>query len=289
MIRRAVFAWTALLVAGCVPLARGQTSSKARLDAFAKLPDWSGLWEFDAYVGEGLGQTLSAEGLRKARAYAAAMNPSFTPAWQPKVDEARRKQEAALAADPSQPPAGLPPCAATPFPATMMPGFFEWRVTPEEATLISSQNNSVRHIYTDGRHHPPADELWPTTAGDSIGHWEGDTLVVDTVAMKYPSIFMAAEQASFALSPLSDKLHATERIRMVNHNEMQIELTVVDPVALTQPVHVTITHERVMNFSRMEDTRDADCDALTDRNPVVNGRFTTVVKPAPATPVEPRR
>jgi hypothetical protein len=284
MIRRAVFVLTALLMASGVYFAQGQTSSKARLEAFAKLPDWSGLWEFDAYVGEGLGQTLSPAGLRKARAYAAAMRPTFTAEWQPKVDEARRQQEAAFAADPNQPPAGLPPCAATPFPATMMPGFFEWRVTPEEATLISSQNNSVRHIYTDGRPHPPADELWPTTAGDSIGHWEGDTLVVDTVAMKYPSIFMAAEQASFALSPLSDKLHATERIRMVNHDEMQIELGVEDPVALAQPVHVTILHERVKDFARMEDTRDADCDPATDRNPVVNGRFTTVVKPATATP-----
>jgi len=277
---------TALLVAGCVQFARGQTSSKARLEAFAKLPDWSGLWEFDAYVGEGLGQTLSPAGLRRARAYAAAMRPTFTPEWQPKVDEARRQQEAAFAADPNHPPAGLPPCAETPFPATMMPGFFEWRVTPEEATLISSQNNSVRHIYTDGRPHPPADELWPTTAGDSIGHWEGDTLVVDTVAMKDQSIFLAAEQASFALAPLSDKLHATERIRMVNHNEMQIELTVADPVALAQPVHVTITHERVKNFDRMEDTRDADCDSATDRNPVVNGRFTTIVKPATAAPAQ---
>ena len=287
MIRRAVLVGMALLVAGCVQLAHGQASSKARLDAFAKLPDWSGLWEFDAYVGEGLGQTLSPEGLRKARAYAAAMNPSFTAAWQPKVDETRRLQEAARAADPNQPPAGLPPCAATPFPATMMPGFYEWRVTPEETTLITSQNNSVRHIYTDGRPHPPADELWPTTEGDSIGHWEGDTLVVDTVAMKNPSIFLAAERASFAVSPLSDRLHAIERVRLVNQNEMQIQLTVDDPVALARPIRVTITHERVRGFNRMEDTRDADCDATTDRNPVVNGRFTTVVKPAPAAPVEP--
>jgi len=169
----------------------------------------------------------------------------------------------------------------------MMPGFYEWRVTPEETTLISSQNNSVRHIYTDGRAHPPTDELWPTPMGDSIGHWESDTLVVDTVSMKYPSIFMAAEQASFAVSPLSDRLHATERIRMVNHDEMQIELTADDPVALAKPVHITITHERVRDFNRMEDTRDADCDAATDRNPVVNGRFTIIVKPASPTPAEP--
>ena len=286
MIRRAVFIIATLLVAGCVHFAQGQTSSKARLEALAKLPDWSGLWEFDAYMDESVGQELGPEGLRRARAYAAAMQPTFTLEWQPKVDEARKAQAVALAADPSQPPVRLSPCAESPFPATMMPGFYEWRVTPEETTLISSQNNSVRHIYTDGRGHPPTDELWPTTMGDSIGHWEGDTLVVDTVAMRYPSIFLAAEQASFAVWPLSDRLHATERIRMVNHNEMQIDLTADDPIALAKPIRITITHERVRGFDRMEDTRDADCDAVTDRNPVVNGRFTTVVKPATATPVE---
>jgi len=286
MIRRAVFIITALLVAGCVHFAQGQTSSKVRLKAFAKLPDWSGLWEFDAYLDESVGQELGPEGLRRARAYAAAMQPTFTPEWQPRVDEARKAQAAALAADPNQPLATHSPCAESPFPATMLPGFYEWRVTPEETTLISSQNNSVRHIYTDGRGHPPADDLWPTTMGDSIGRWEGDMLVVDTVAMRYPSIFLAAEQASFTVSPLSDRLHAIERVRMVNRDEMQIQLTADDPIALAKPIHITITHVRVKGFDRMEDTRDADCDVSTDRNPVVNGRFTTIVKPTPATPTE---
>jgi len=288
MIRRTIVI-VALLVEGCIHFAQGQTSSKARLAAFAKLPDWSGLWEFDAYIDESVGQELGPEGLRRATAYAAAMRPTFTPEWQPKVDETRKAQAAASASDPNQPLAGGSPCAEAPFPATMLPGFYEWRVTPEETTFISSQNNSIRHIYTDGRGHPPADELWPTPMGDSIGHWEGDTLVIDTIAMKYPNIFMAAEQASAVVRPLSDKLHATERVRMVNHDEMQIQLTADDPIALAKPIHITIVHERVRNFNRMEDTRDADCDASTDRNPVVNGRFTTIVNPAAAKAAEPTK
>jgi len=277
------------LVAGCLCTAQAQWSSKERLKAFSKLPDWSGLWEFDAYVGEGAGQVLSAEGLRKARAYAAAMRPSFTSSWQPKVDAARKAQAAAIAADPYQPP-GFSGCAALPFPATMMPGFYEWRVTPEEATLMSSQL-SVRHIYTDGRSHPPADELWPTTMGNSVGHWEGDTLVVDTISMRFPVIIVVAEpfEPSFSTGPLSPELHATERIRMVNHDEMQIQLTAEDPIALAKPIKMTITWERVKDFDRMEDTRDASCDPTTDRNPVVNGRFTTIVNPSARTPAEPKK
>jgi hypothetical protein len=277
----------AALLGGCVCLAQAQTSSKERIKAFAKLPDWSGLWEWDAYVGEGVGQILSPEGLRKAKAYAAAMHPTFTPAWQPKYDQAKKAFEDAVAADPSQPP-GRTTCGVAPFPATMLPGFYEWRVTPEETTLISSQG-AVRHIYTDGRPHPPADELWPTSEGNSIGHWDGDTLVVDTITIRNPTIFLAVEPFDFpdTTGPLSDELHAIERIRMVNHDEMQIEFTVEDPVALAKPINMTIIHERVRNFDRMEDTRNGDCDAATDRNPVVNGRFTTIVKPGPSTPAKP--
>jgi len=279
---------TALLLGGCLCGAQAQTSSKERIEAFTKLPDWSGLWEFDVYVGESLGQELSPAGSRKANAYAAALRPAFTPGWQLKYDQAKKAYEDEVAANSDRPLAGLAPCAVTPFPATMGPGFYQWRVTPEEATLISSQNNSVRHIYTDGRPHPSADELWPTAEGNSIGHWEGDTLIVDTVAIKDPSIFVIAEpfQFAFTTGPLSNEMHATERIRMVNHDEIQIQLTADDPIALAKPIHMTITHERVKNFDRMEDTRDADCNVVTDRNPVVNGRFTTVVKPAPAGSVE---
>jgi hypothetical protein len=140
----------AALLAGCLLAAQAQSSSKERVEAFAKLPDWSGLWEFDAYVGEGVGQVLSPEGLRKAKAYADAMHPTFTPAWQPKYDQAKKAFEDAVAADPNQPP-GFSPCGVTPFPATMMPGFYQWRVTPEETTLISSQNNSVRHCRVSER------------------------------------------------------------------------------------------------------------------------------------------
>ena len=290
MTRRTGLMMAVLLLVGGIKLVQAQTSSQERVEAFAKLPDWSGLWEWDVYVGEGVGQVLSPEGLRKAKAYAATMRPTFTPAWQPKYEQARKAMDDAVAANPDEPPVGLSPCAVAPFPATMMPGFYEWRVTPEEATLISSQGG-VRHIYTDGRPHPQADELWPTTEGNSIGHWDGDTLVVDTVAIRNPSIVVIAEpfEPAFSTGPLSTELHAIERIRMVNHDEMQIQLMLEDPVALTKPIHMTITHERVRNFDRMEDTRDADCDAVTDRNPVVNGRFTTVVKPAPATPAEPSK
>jgi len=147
---------------------------------------------------------------------------------------------------------------------------YEWRVTPEETTLISTMG-SVRHIYTDGRSHPPKDELWPTRMGDSIGHWEGDTLVVDTIATK-PRIYMGELSGFFV--PMSDQLHFTERIRMVNHDQMQIEFKTQDPVALAKPIEVRMNYARVTDLNRMIDENECEDN---DRDPVINGRFTTVV------------
>src|SRR3974377_832862 len=105
MVRRAIGMVAALLLAGCVYTVRAQTSSKARIKAVAKLPDWSGLWQFDMWTDELDGQQIGPEGLRKAKAYATAMEAKFTPAWQPKIDQLRKAAEAARAADPNNPPA----------------------------------------------------------------------------------------------------------------------------------------------------------------------------------------
>ena len=271
VMRSAASAIAIALLSGCIYPAHAQTSSKKRVEAFAKLPDWSGIWELDAFVGQADGQQFSAEGQRELKAYAAAMRPSFTPEYQAKYDEIRKKVEEAVAADPAHPPATHQPlCEAPPFPATSSPGMFEWRVTPEETTFISTVG-AVRHIYTDGRSHPPVDELWPTLMGDSIGHWEGDTLVVETIATRN-RLYMGELSGYFV--PMSDQLHFTERIRRINPNQMQIDYTVEDPVALTKPIHTTIKYARVTDFNRM--VEETDCEQ-NERDPIVDGRFRTVV------------
>ena len=294
MIRRTIVVAAALLLAGCVYFARAQSSSKARLKAFAKLPDWSGLWEFDIWNDELDGQQIGPEGMRRAKVYAAAMQAAtFTPEWQSKLDQLKKVADAAKNADAADPPAfeefgRFGGCGWTPgFPATMMPGTNEWRVTPEETTLITLMG-SVRHIYTDGRSHPPKDELWPMSQGDSIGHWEGDTLVVDTVSIRSPVYLPGLGRgAGVPFVPMSNELHTVERIRMVNHDQMQIQFALEDPIALAKPINVTLTWNRVKDINRMEQNADDCDDPAADRNAIVNGRYTTVVKPTPTTPTEP--
>jgi hypothetical protein len=283
--------WRAIVVAAllgcCFCGAHAQkSSSKERVEAFAKLPDWSGIWQLDMWADELDGQQLGVEGLRRAKTYAAAMRPSYTPAWQPKADQFRKMVEAAFAPDPSPRGGGGGCNVVFRFPATMAPGYYEWRVTPEETTLVNSVG-SIRHIYTDGRSHPPKDELWPTNQGDSVGHWDGDTLIVDTVAVKPIRMILASgEQLLAAVGPFSDKLHAVERVSMVNQDQMQIQFTIDDLVALAKPMNLTITWVRVKDLNRMEEN-EQECDPGDDRNPVVNGRMMTLIKPAPATSSEP--
>ncbi|HET8697544.1 MAG TPA: hypothetical protein VFO94_08675 [Gammaproteobacteria bacterium] len=260
----------ALAAVAALPV-HAQTSSKERIEAFAKLPDWSGLWEPNVFVGEGIGQSLSASGAQAGAAILGAKVP-FNAEWQAKFDAAKKAADEAAAADPAHPPApAYNNCGSPPFIMNMMsPAIYQWRITPEETTIVDTING-IRHIYTDGRSHPPQDELWPTRTGDSVGHWEGDTLVVDTVAIK-PDLLLSG----FTSIRMSDQLHFVERMRRVSRDELQDELTLLDPVALTAPFKVTFAFKRVTDTNRMID--ETECDSTTDRNPIVNGRFTFEAK-----------
>jgi hypothetical protein len=263
-----IVAAATLLVGGCM---QNEPPQDPRVAAFAKLPDWSGLWEPNVFVGEGIGQALSAEGIKNGAPILTAKMP-FNAEWQAKFDAIKKEHDDAVAADPDHPPApSYAPCSAPPFLLGIIsPTLSQWRITPEEVTFIDTIG-FIRHIYTDGRSHPPADELWPTKMGDSVGHWEGDTLVVDTVAIK-PRLVLF----SFLPLQMSDQLHFVERVRLASHDEIEDQLTVEDPVALTEPFKITLKYARVTDATRMID--EAECDETTDRNPIVNGRFTSITE-----------
>ena len=88
--------------------------------------------------------------------------------------------------------------------------------------------HSWRVIYMDGRPHPTGDDLRPTFLGHSIGHWEGDTLVVDSVGFNEKQWFGGSY-------PMTDKLHLIERISRPNLKTLSYEFTIDDPGAYTQP------------------------------------------------------
>jgi hypothetical protein len=115
-------------------------------------------------------------------------------------------------------PPGVPMIYTNAFP-------METIQTPGRVMMFFEYDHYVRQIFTDGRDHPK--NANPTWMGDSIGRWEGDTLVVDTTG------FNDKTWLDNRGHPHSDALHVVERIRRVGHNTLTIDITVEDPKAYT--------------------------------------------------------
>jgi len=101
----------------------------------------------------------------------------------------------------------------------------EFLLTPGKVTIVIEAYTQVRHIYTDGR--PLPSDPDPTFFGTSVGHWEGDTLVAESVGFE-----KVPRGINF---PYSDKMKIVERFHLTDPDTMTIETTVVDPEALTMP------------------------------------------------------
>ena len=117
-------------------------------------------------------------------------------------------------------PPGLPRVYLHPFPMQIiqMPG----------EVLILFEYDSMRHqVFTDGRKHD--ETLGPQWMGDSIGHWEGDTLVTDT------NNFNDKTWVDRVGHPHSDQLHLVERFHRVDHGHLNVDITIEDPKAYTKP------------------------------------------------------
>jgi len=116
-------------------------------------------------------------------------------------------------------PPGVPRIYLQPFPMEIIQ-------TPQRVMMFFEFNHFVRQIWTDGRPHNT--DLGGTWLGDSIGKWEGDTLVVDTVG------FNDKTWVDRAGHPHSEALHVVERIRRMD-NVLQDDITIEDPKAYTKP------------------------------------------------------
>ena len=100
--------------------------------------------------------------------------------------------------------------------------------TPSQFVLLAEQETTFRIIYTDGRPHQKNPE--PQYNGDSIGHCEGDTLVVDVVGLD-TQMWIPGAGGWF----VSDALHLSERWRRPDANTLIYEATIEDPKVLTKP------------------------------------------------------
>jgi hypothetical protein len=99
--------------------------------------------------------------------------------------------------------------------------------TPKEVIELFEYDHMVRHIFTDGRKHP--DDFTPSYNGHSIGHWEGETLVVDTIGLNGKTWLDRVGH------PNSDQMHIIERIHRVDDKTLQVDFTFDDPKSYVKP------------------------------------------------------
>jgi hypothetical protein len=106
-----------------------------------------------------------------------------------------------------------------------------------------------------GSKHTPADEIFPTFSGESIAHWEGDALVVDTIGLN------KTNEIEWGV-PNSGDMHIVERFRLLPEGRLEIKQQVIDPGALAKPWEVVRTYTRQPDLQPYE---QAYCVTAIDR------------------------
>ncbi|HLI86197.1 MAG TPA: hypothetical protein VKV17_19945 [Bryobacteraceae bacterium] len=123
---------------------------------------------------------------------------------------------------------------------------------PKMILIEYEANNGLRHIYLDGRKLPAQGEVQPWWYGYSVGHWEGDTLIVETNNLR------GAEDSKFDGwldvngSPYSEQAKFIEKIRRPAYDHLQIDMTVDDPKSYTKPWTVRVDQRLIVDQDLIE-------------------------------------
>jgi len=236
--RARVMKWSGNVLFFMTSVLLGLPVVAADLPQFDELPDWSGTWSrrgdtvFDhgTWTLNGVpadpnspGAGVSAPGTRA--------NPPYNDEWEAIYREHLALRDAGLFPDP------LTRCISHGFPRifnALAP--VEFVVRPEQTWILAEHTRATMRIYTDGSDHPPVDQRWHNFYGHSVGHWEGDTLIFTTVALKgWRDHDSVLDRSGLVLS---DQAHATTRIRRTDEegeDMLLVEITLEDPLALTEP------------------------------------------------------
>ena len=170
-----------------------------------------------------------SDGSRGRAANAPKLTPEYLAKWQA-ISKAR------IAGDSSSD--NTLKCLPPGMPAMMNMAYgMEVMQTKDKITFFSELNDALRRVYLDGRKPTQLVLDDPTYAGFSTGHWEGDTLVVETVALNDKSYIEG-------FTPHSDRMTVKERIRFIAPGVLQDRITVTDPMALVEPWETVKTYRK---------------------------------------------
>jgi hypothetical protein len=284
----AIVAAAAFTLAGCQkstpgvteeaqsPAAPAENLGAAWGDQLDKLPDWTGQWFMgDGFSFPGRAQTVLAPdpaGKEGGFSYGelpgtyfkgAPYKPEYQKIYDEKVRVAREQFKVFDSMGSCVVPHGMPRILGG------GPGPTEFLITPEKTTIIWDYMNEMVRVYTDGRPHPEPGTFEPAVMGHSIGHWEGQTLVVDTTNMR-------ASAYDRSGAPHSEQVHVVTRITQKDPDTMELGMTIDDPVMLTGPWKVTRTMRRMgAAGTPVLDIEGSYCE--NNRNPVSEDGQTAVL------------
>jgi hypothetical protein len=235
--------------------------------AAGALPDRSGVWAkqggtiFDRGTVQPPNGNAGSPGVREF--------PPYNDEWEARYRKNIERVNQGTFADP------ISTCG-TPhgFPRVMnVPDVYEFAVTRDVVWILAENGPGIVRIYTDGRKHPPAEELWPTYTGASVGHWEGDTLVFTTVSMKgSKDNDVIVDRTGLVLS---DASKVTTRMRRTDDSTIEAQMVIEDPKALKAPWKVTKRYRRQPAGTWAWDYACAE----NNRNPIAGSGRTLTLGP----------
>lgn len=150
-------------------------------------------------------------------------------------------------------PHGVPRIMNSPYPIQIIQ-------TKGETTIVHEVNHNVRHIYMDVPH---SKEVKPSFLGESVGRWEGDTLVIDTIGVDDRTWIDEVGLIH------GKQLHVVERIRKIEDGRaLEAEIRIEDPEYYTAPWYMRNTYAwrpdlRISEYSCEENNRNAPVDGVT--------------------------
>jgi len=214
------------------------------------IPDFGGAW------GPYRGGRGADPKLAPPPATSLAMKPEYAKAY-----EARRAAEAA--ANSRGEPLATASSACVPYgmPSMMSVAVYPIEIiqTPKQMTIIAEAFSEVRRVYI-GKPQQKIDDVPPGYYGRSVGRWEGDTLIIDTVGIK--------ESVQYQRMPHSDQMHISERMRLVAPDVLHDQITIEDPVVLEKPYTYTLAYRRMPDYEMVEFVCDNNREYVDDQGVV---------------------
>ena len=238
-----------------------ESDGKVKLDAPAPKapdghPDLSGVWDLRGTLGRGGGPGGPGGGKGGGKGKAPELPPGTPPnatfknigsgfkdglpllPWAADLLKARRGENSKDNPDAHCLPLGLMQLHMHPQPRKIIQ-------SPGVIVILYEAQGGIRQIFTDGRSLPPAD-VQPWWYGYSVGHWEDDTLVVETTGFR-DDVWLDIDG-----SPLTNSGKMTERFKRLNYGTLQIDVTVEDPKVYTMPFTVRVTHRLMPDTDLIE-------------------------------------